>query len=147
MTVTMQILFGSVVLIVCSIVHVSILVATVSVMRRLVKRIEGWSRPARTFGLLSLGFGAVVAAHTMQIWIWAFTLMASGALETFETAMYFALVTSTTVGYGDLTLGESFRIFGAFAGVTGLLTFGLSTAILVGLFERLLPKDRDTASL
>ena len=62
-------------------------------------------------------------------------------LDSFEDAIYFVLVTATTVGYGDLTLGTEYRIFGAFAGVTGLLTFGLSTAILVSLFEKLLRKD------
>ena len=145
MTTTGQIVAGSTMLLVCSVLHVAVLVATVNFMRRLAGRTERWSRPTTAFAMLGIGFGAVVAAHTAQVWLWAIALMLSGALPSLGTAIYFALVTSTTVGYGDLTLGEPFRIFEAFAGVTGLLTFGLSTAILVGLFERLLPRERDGA--
>ena len=52
-------------------------------------------------------------------------------------ALYFSLVTFTTLGYGDIVLGEGLRIFGAFASVTGLLAFGLSTAFLVALMTRM----------
>ena len=142
MSVSEQIILGSVILAVCSLIHVAILVTAIGLLRRMAERVSHWTRIMRAGALLSTGFTAVVLAHTVQVWVWSFALLAVGALSTFENAIYFALVTSTTVGYGDLTLGESFRIFGAFVGVTGLLTFGLSTAILVGLFERLLsPKE------
>jgi len=138
MSVSIQILLGSVILAICSFIHVAILVAAIGLLRRMAERLSHWKRLVLAGALLGIGFSAVVLAHTIQVWVWSFALLAVGALSTFENAIYFALVTSTTVGYGDLTLGESFRIFGAFVGVTGLLTFGLSTAILVGLFERLL---------
>lgn len=141
MTTMMQILAGSAVLALCSILHVGILVVAIGLLRRLGERVEHWTIISRAGTMLGTAFGAVVLAHTVQVWIWAFALLIAGALESFDTAIYFALVTATTVGYGDLTLGEAYRTFGAFAGVTGLLTFGLSTAILVGLFERLLPRD------
>lgn len=142
MSVAIQIILGSAILALCSLVHVAILVAAIGLLRQMEERLSHWPRLLRAGALLGIGFSAVVLAHTVQVWVWAFALLAVGALAAFENAIYFALVTSTTVGYGDLTLGENFRIFGAFVGVTGLLTFGLSTAILVGLFERLLsPKD------
>lgn len=53
------------------------------------------------------------------------------AIASLEDAIYFALVTSTTLGYGDITLGSRWRLFGAMAAVNGLLTFGLSTAFLI----------------
>jgi len=142
MSVSIQIIFGSVILSLCSLIHVAVLVTAIGLLRRLAASVADWTRLQRAGAMLGTGFSAVVLAHTLQVWIWSFALLLVGALPTFENAIYFALVTSTTVGYGDLTLGENFRIFGAFAGVTGLLTFGLSTAILVGLFERLLrPKE------
>ena len=58
-------------------------------------------------------------------------------LPDWNTALYFSLVTFTTVGYGDVVLGEELRIFGTFASVTGLLAFGLSTAYLVALMSRI----------
>lgn len=140
MTVFSQIAVGSVILAICSGLHVAVLATTVRVLRAERPWLRKLSSGPKSLAMLSTGFAAVVLAHTIQVWIWAFSLLAVGALHTFESAIYFSLVTSTTVGYGDLTLGQDFRIFGAFAGVTGLLTFGLSAAILVGLFERLLPR-------
>ena len=80
----------------------------------------------------------------MQIWIWATSLVALGALPDIGEAIYFALVTYTTLGYGDVTVGDAFRVFAAMASETGLLSFGLSTALLVKLVGKLL--DDDSAS-
>ena len=58
-------------------------------------------------------------------------------LPDWNTALYFSLVTYTTLGYGDIVLGPDLRIFGAFASVAGLLAFGLSTAYLVALMTQI----------
>ena len=52
-------------------------------------------------------------------------------------AIYFAIATYTTVGYGDITVGSEFRIFAVMAAATGLLSFGLSTAYLGALLQRI----------
>ena len=52
-------------------------------------------------------------------------------------ATYFSFVTLSTLGYGDIVLGPDLRIFAAFAAVTGLLAFGLSTAYLVAMMTRM----------
>ena len=88
----------------------------------------------------TISLTSVVIAHTIQVWIWAISFMILDAFDTLSEAIYFALITYTTVGYGDITLGEAHRIYGAMAAVTGLLNFGLSTAFLVGLASRFLPK-------
>jgi hypothetical protein len=74
--------------------------------------------------------------HTVQVWIWAVVWVLGDVLPDWNSALYFSLVTFTTLGYGDIVLGEGLRIFGAFAAVTGLLAFGLSTAFLVALMTR-----------
>lgn len=77
-------------------------------------------------------------SHTAQVYIWALIFWWSGALQGAEAPIYFALVTYTTLGYGDVTLGDNFRIMGAMASVCGVLMFGLTTAFLVGALARLL---------
>ena len=69
--------------------------------------------------------------HTIQVWLWAVAFVWGGALPTLSDAVYFSIVTYTTLGYGDITIGPESRIFGAMSAVTGLLNFGLSTAFLV----------------
>jgi hypothetical protein len=73
------------------------------------------------------------------VWLWAVSFIAFGAFSDPGIAVYFALVTYTTLGYGDIVLAENIRLYGAFASVTGLLGFGLSTAFLVAVFGKLLP--------
>lgn len=85
----------------------------------------------------------LLLSHTLHIYLWAISLWLLGALGGYEEPIYFTLVTYTTVGYGDTTLGPTFRIYGAMASVTGILAFGLTTAFLVGLFPRIIVALRD----
>ena len=49
-------------------------------------------------------------------------------------------MTYTTLGYGDVVLAENARIVATFCATTGLLTFGISTAFLIGVLSRVLPE-------
>jgi hypothetical protein len=142
MTVTMQILSGSLVLGLCSFIHLCLLAVAV----RLLKRLGAGGADDDPYGLriielMGAGLAAVVLAHTVQVWIWAAAFVMAGTLSDLADAIYFSLVTYTTLGYGDIVIGSGFRIFGAMAAVTGLLNFGISTAFLVGLLGRLV-RDR-----
>ncbi len=127
-----EIAAGSALLFVCSVVHVAAIVAGVSVLRHLVKRPHG--------AALGIGLVTILAAHTIQIWAWAAVFQIMGAQADMEASFYFAIATYTTVGYGDLILAPGERVFASFASMTGLLAFGISTAFLVSLITRLLPR-------
>lgn len=73
----------------------------------------------------------VLGVVTLGVWIWALALNALGVFTTLEEAVYFALVSFTTLGFGDLLLPVEWRILGAMAAANGLLSFGLLTAFLV----------------
>ena len=81
----------------------------------------------------------LVFAHTVQVWIWAVSILVIAALPDLSTSFYFATVTYTTLGYGDIVLGPEARIVATFCAITGLLTFGISTAFLIGVLTRILP--------
>ncbi|MBU2956933.1 ion channel [Paracoccus sp. 1_MG-2023] len=74
---------------------------------------------------------AVLAMVTMSVWLWAVTFHILGIFSGFEEAMYFALVTFTTLGYGDVLMPLEWRILGGLAAANGLLSFGLMTALMV----------------
>jgi len=62
---------------------------------------------------------------------WAVYFYATGALETFELAVYFALVSYTTLGFGDVILDPDARILSGLLAANGLIIFGLTTAIII----------------
>lgn len=137
MNVTTQILAGSIILGLCSFIHIAILIWLATLIRYLTMRLEHWSRPAHSGILIGFAFAAISFSHIAQVSIWAFSISIFGALPDFAESIYFALVTYTTLGYGDITMNPDFRLFGSVAAITGVLNFGLSTAFLVGLITRL----------
>lgn len=80
---------------------------------------------------------AIIAIHTAEAWLWAAIYYYLGEFTDFSQALYFSVVTSTTLGYGDLTLSSRWQILGTFASMGGLILFGTSTAFLIGLMEKL----------
>ncbi len=73
----------------------------------------------------------LMAGHSVGAWAWAMTYILVGAINALEPALYFSLVTFTTLGYGDITLNPDWRLLSAINAANGLLVFGLSTAFLV----------------
>jgi membrane protein implicated in regulation of membrane protease activity len=79
----------------------------------------------------------VLAAHSVGVWIWALTFIVLGAFETLEPAVYFSVVSFTTLGFGDITLPVQWRILSGMSAANGLILFGLSTAFLIEFVSRL----------
>lgn len=141
MSLTHQVFFGSALLILCSAVHLSLVIISLPLLRRSAGLAETYLPGAKAFILLVLAFLTMVFGHTVQIWLWAVCFLAQGIFAELEVAFYFSLVTYTTLGYGDIVLDDGLRVFGAFASITGLLTFGISTALLLGVIVRVLPVE------
>jgi len=138
-----QIFLGSVVLGICSSINILLMIVLVKTLRRFSYLVDQNFSSLHLTLMIALTFSVIVFAHTVQVWIWAGSLILLGALQTYSDAIYFSLVTYTTVGYGDVTLGDDFRIFGAMASVTGLLGFGISTAFLVEVLTRIFSGKND----
>jgi hypothetical protein len=83
------------------------------------------------------------ASHIVQIWSWAFVYVVVGAqpLTNFSETLYFATVTYTTLGYGDLTLEPSFRMLSAVEGANGFLLFGWTTAFIFEVISKLYEEE------
>ena len=75
-------------------------------------------------------------AALIEIGFWAMAYLWLGALTGIEPALYFSAVTFTTLGYGDVVLDSSWRLLASFEAVNGIIMFGWSTALIVGLVQR-----------
>ncbi len=69
-------------------------------------------------------------ATIVQVWVWAMLYLVLGAIGSLEKAVYFSTVTFTTLGFGDITLDETWRLLSSFEAANGLLMFGWSTALI-----------------
>ena len=79
----------------------------------------------------------VLVEISAAVWIWAITFRLLGLFETMEPAVYFALVSFTTLGFGDILLPENWRLLSGLAATNGLMNFGLLTAAGVEALRQL----------
>jgi len=80
---------------------------------------------------------ATMAAHLVQIALWAVVLLLIGEVSTLDRAFYVSAENYTALGYGDIILSEQWRLLGPLEAINGLLLFGLSTAVMFTVMSRL----------
>ena len=72
-----------------------------------------------------------------EVLIWAWTYLVLNAIEGLEQAVYFSMVTFTTLGYGDVLLDERWRLLASFEAANGIIIFGWTTAVLIAAVQRI----------
>lgn len=120
-----------------TIVHFWGLLGLTALMGRAHKRLRTHESQLRQAGMILLVVCGVFVLHTAQIWLYAAAYRALGELGSFEQALYFSTASFSTVGYGDLTLSERWRLLGAIEGANGLILIAWSTAFLMTVTARL----------
>jgi hypothetical protein len=85
----------------------------------------------RLVAVVMVTAGLVLVVIAVAVTIWAATFHALRLFPDWETALYFALVSYATLGYGDVVAPPGWRILGAMAGANGFLNFGLLTTLLI----------------
>jgi hypothetical protein len=78
------------------------------------------------------------SAHLLEIALWAGLLLICGEFGDFGVAFYHSAVNYTTLGYGDIILTPSWRLLGPLEAANGALLFGVSTAIVFAVMQRLI---------
>lgn len=79
----------------------------------------------------------IMLIHVTEISVWGMFYFRERLLPDAESAFYFAGVTYTTVGYGDLLLPIPWRMFGPIEGLTGILMCGLSAGVFFAVVSRI----------
>ncbi len=111
-------------------------VGTVAFLRMLYKYKPYWEKHGGiVVNTLSLTWvvGTLVMLHILEIAVWASFYWLGQIFPTFETSLYFSLVTYTTVGFGDVVPPPTWRVFGSFEALVGILMCAWSTALLMAV--------------
>ena len=122
-------------------VTIAIQVLFISIVITVLNRLGPWlAQPPSMWktivALISVVLWLVIGI-SVSAWIWAAVFLLLDTFDTIEPALYFSIVTFTTLGYGDITLDSTWRLLAGFTAVNGLIIFGLNTAFLVEFISRL----------
>src|SRR5258708_8036661 len=124
--------------VICTImIHALPLSATVDFMRRERKLGRAGTNFWIDMGIVVLAILCALAAHLMEIALWAVLYLICGEFADFGTAYYHSAVNYTSLGYGDLIMSPSWKLLGPLETANGMLLFGVSTAMIFAVIQRL----------
>ena len=109
---------------------------------------ESWIRVNETTShwrinvLLAFTIGSLAALHFLETLFWAVPVSASGLIPSMRDSYYFVLQSYTTLGEGDVSLPDQWRLIGPIIAMSGLFTFGWTGSVLVNIMTEFGKADR-----
>lgn len=89
----------------------------------------------------------VTCLHAGETAIWAASIRFLGALPDFNSAMLYSLNAITSYGHENLSLEPQWQLLGAIEALNGWLLFGLTTAFLFGMIQKVSLSERSGPQL
>ncbi|WP_198030356.1 ion channel [Bradyrhizobium sp. Tv2a-2] len=118
-------------------VHALALAATINLVRHEQKLGRAGAGALIDFAIVTLAISFAFMAHLFEIALWAVLLVICGEFPELGNAFYHSAVNYTTLGYGDLLMTPSWRLLGPLEAANGALMFGVSTAMIFAVIQRL----------
>jgi hypothetical protein len=120
-----------------AVIHGFVVHTIVMTLRRNLQRgvlgVRLWVNLSFIMGATLLAF----AGHLLEISLWAFVLDISGAVADIAAAIYSSAGSYTTSG-SEIVLPPQWKLLGPFEAVCGMLMFGVSTAFIFAVIQRLI---------
>jgi hypothetical protein len=122
----------------------SILIHALSVLfiLRFVRSERARMRLGGTFwvdlGIVATTVMISLGAHAITVCLWAVTTMLVGEFEELGTALFHSAVNYASLGYGDIIMSSAWKLLGPITAMDGLLMFGVSTATIFAVIQRLI---------
>lgn len=137
----MMLLIAAVLIVLCTTIHALFMMLAINSVRQIdrLHPSHPFLAPAKPI-LVSVVVLLMFMAAVLEVLVWAIAYRLLDAFHEMEPALYFSMVTFTTLGYGDIVLGEGLRILSSFQAAIGIIMFGWTTAIVLtvvqGLYAR-----------
>ena len=90
------------------------------------------------FAIVVLTMSFAFLAHLIEIALWAVLFVMCGEFRALGAAYYHSAVNYSTLGYGDVVMTSSWKLLGPLEAVNGALMFGVSTAMIFAVIQRLI---------
>lgn len=119
-------------------IHSLAMGASVNLFRRERKLGHVGSGLGIDLGIFVMAISFAFVAHLIEIALWATLFVMCGEFKSLELAYYHSAVNYTTLGYGDLIMTPSWKLLGPLEAADGALMFGVSTAMIFAIAQRLM---------
>ena len=125
------------------VVHVLVLGFVTEQVDRVGIRLRGHRRFALIFAMV-MGVTVTLATilHGVEAAIWAVAYRLLAGFPSTKLAMLYSLSAMTSYGNSSISLPKEWRLMGALEALNGMLLFGLSTAFLFAMIQRIRPGSR-----
>lgn len=137
----MMLMIAVLLIVLCTVIHALFMMLALESVQ-LIDRLHPkhpFLAPARPI-LVAVVVLLMFMAANMEVLVWAIAYRLLGAFQEMEPAIYFSMVTFTTLGYGDIVLDEGLRILSSFQAAIGIIMFGWTTAIVLTVVQALYTK-------
>jgi len=133
----LQLMVGAVVSGINIMIHALVTVGAIGIARS--AGLRDTARPRLHLMAVMVATAAVLmVAHTLEIFVWTLAYWMVGVAPADSDLLYFAFVNYTTLGYGDITPVQEWRLEGPMTAMNGILLFGWTTAVLFEVLRKTL---------
>jgi hypothetical protein len=88
--------------------------------------------------IVAAAMSVALAAHLVEMAAWALVFARCGEFRDFAAALYASAENYTTLGYGDVVMSVRWRLLGPLEAADGMLMFGVTTAMIFAVIQRLI---------
>ena len=132
-----QIFIGSAMIALTVVIHIAGIIGLIAYLKDRGMQTVGSGHYVGMVRVLVVTILGIFFAHTPEIWSWAVLYIWLGEFESLERALYLSTVTFTTLGYGDITLQESWQLLSSLEAANGVILFGVSTAFVFAVMRKM----------
>ena len=119
------------------IIHGFAVQANVHLLRRELKLGRAGVRFWTDVAIVAATTFVALIAHLIEITIWSLVFISCGEFSQLGTAIYHSATNYTSLGYGDVIMSSSWKLLGPLETADGMLMFGVSTAMIIAVLQRL----------
>jgi len=128
---------GALIMVITTVIHATGMIITINLIKWR-ERTRKPRSPRKTSIYLINGIVLMMFLVSLaEVLIWACAYLALDAIEGLEQAVYFSMVTFTTLGYGDVLLDGRWRLLASFEAANGIIMFGWTTAIVIAAVQKI----------
>ena len=119
------------------VIHALAFIVTIHYVLRKQKLGQAARRFLRDVAIVAVATFIMLAAHLVEIAVWALVFVAIGEFPALASAFYHSAVNYTSLGLDNVFMSPAWRMLSPLEAADGMLMFGVSTAMLFAIAQRL----------